>query len=69
MDQNNLFDECENISEEDLAKKNRRNNIIAFIICTLLAFTLWLMIRNADADDGGMTSPPVNNEQTAGQVQ
>ncbi len=68
MDQNNSFDVRENISEEDLAKKNRKNNIIAFIICVLLAFTLWLMIRNADDEGKGDELPPVNNEQTVEQA-
>jgi len=35
----NLFEERENLSEENAAKKNRRNNIIAFVICVFLAFS------------------------------
>jgi len=65
MDQNTSFEEMENISEEDLKKKNQKNNIIAFIICTLLAFTLWLMIRNTEADK---ELPPVNNGQITEQA-
>ena len=65
MDQNTSFEEMENISEKDLEKKNRKNNIIAFIICTLLAFTLWLMIRNTEADK---ELPPVNNGQITEQA-
>ena len=65
MDQNTSFEEMENISEEDLEKKNRKNNIIAFIICTLLAFTLWLMIRNTEADK---ELPSVNNGQITEQA-
>lgn len=67
MDQNNSFDERENISEENPVKKDRRNNIIAFIICILLAFTLWLVIRNTDVDND-KELPPVNNEQTTEQA-
>ncbi len=64
MDQNTFFNERENISDEDLLRKNRRNNIIAFIVCTLLAFTLWLMIRNANDTGSDPELPPVNDQTT-----
>ena len=67
MDQNTSFEEIEKISEENSERKNRKNNIIAFIICTLLAFTLWLMIRNTDTDKGEEL-PPVNNDQITEQA-
>ena len=61
MDQNNSFEERDYVSEEAIARKNRKNNIVAFIVCTLLAFTLWLMIRNTDADQD--KEPPVQGDQ------
>lgn len=60
----NLLDERENISEELSAKKNRRNNIIAFVICVFLAFSLWLMIRNANDTGAGIEPPPANDTTT-----
>ncbi len=60
----NLFEERETLSEENAAKKNRRNNIIAFIICVFLAFSLWLMIRNADDTGAGVEPPPANTTTT-----
>ena len=65
MNQNISPEERENTSDLDLLKKNRKSNIIAFIVCTLLAFVLWLAIRNAEPDENAETNlPPVNHQVT-----
>ena len=58
MNPNILTDVNETISETDLIKKRRKGNIIAFIACTLLAFVLWLAIRNATDISEAPALPP-----------
>lgn len=74
MNQNHIPEENENIfreniSEDNWTTKSRKNNIIAFIVCVVLAFSLWLVIRNATPDTGVEVNPPSSDQQTAGQVQ
>lgn len=58
-------EERENVSDVDLLKKNRKSNIIAFVVCTLLAFVLWLAIRNATPDENEAPNlPPVSDQVT-----
>lgn len=53
--------EARELSEEELAfRKARRKNIVAFAVCVLIAFFLWLVIMNAEASvDGGGTEDPL----------
>lgn len=50
------------MSAEELAyRKARRKNIIAFAVCVLIAFFLWLAIMNADnsSGNGGNADDPL----------
>ena len=58
MNSNISTDVNETVSDMDLIKKRRKSNIIAFIACTLLAFVLWLAIRNATDVSETPTLPP-----------
>lgn len=60
QNQNTVFDE----QEIDLEKKNKKGNIIAFIVCVLLAFTLWLVIRNTNDKGTTVPQPPVTDQTT-----
>ncbi len=65
MNQNISPEERENAPDLDLLKKSRKSNIIALIVCTLLAFVLWLAIRNATPDENGAPNlPPVSDQVT-----
>jgi hypothetical protein len=62
MNQNISPEERENISEVDLWKKRRKSNIVALIACTLIAFVLWLAIRNATDVNETPTLPPATDQ-------
>ena len=50
------------LSAEELAyRKARRKNIIAFAVCVLIAFFLWLAIMNAEhpLENEGTTDDPL----------
>ncbi len=58
MNPNISTDVNEAVSDTDLIKKRRKSNIIAFIVCALLAFVLWLAIRNATDTPEAPILPP-----------
>lgn len=62
MNQNISPEEREGGSDLDLLKKNRKSNIIAFIVCASLAFVLWLAIRNATDEPAAPSLPPVSDQ-------
>ena len=64
MNQNISPDERENGSEPEALKKDRKSNIMALIVCTLLAFVLWLAIRNATDVSETPNLPPVSDQVT-----
>lgn len=49
----NLIEARELSAEEIAYRKARRKNIVAFAVCVLIAFFLWLAIMNADNSTGG----------------
>ena len=63
MNSNITPDVNENVSDTDILKKRRKSNIIALIVCTLLAFVLWLAIRNATPDENEGPSIPPSYDQ------
>ncbi len=48
MNRNGTHELQENTSEDYSIKKSRKNNLISFAVCVLIAFVLWLIIMNAD---------------------
>ena len=46
MNQNEMPDARETNSEDDSVKKSRKNNLISFSVCVLIAFVIWLIIMN-----------------------
>ena len=50
--------EARELSAEELAfRKARRKNIVAFAVCALIAFFLWLAIMNAENPANGEALP------------
>ena len=56
--------ETRELSAEELAfRKARRKNIVAFAVCALIAFLLWLAIMNAEHpyNGEGVTEDPLSS--------
>ena len=64
MNQNISPEERDNASEIDLRNNRRKSNIVALIVCTLVAFVLWLAIRNATDLNQTPTLPPATDQVT-----
>ena len=47
-----------------VVKKSRRSNILAFIVCVLIAFSIWAIAEGSKAR-GTATNNDANNTQTA----
>ena len=63
MNSNISPEERDNASEIDSTKKRRKGDVVALIVCTLLAFVLWLAIRNATDEGDAQQLPPVYESQ------
>lgn len=57
----NLIEPREYSAEELAFRKARRKNIVAFAVCVLIAFFLWLAIMNAEnpISGEGITDDPL----------
>ena len=48
-----------------VVKKSRKHNILAFILCVLVAFTLWLDATNKNSEEKELKDNIADTAQTA----
>ncbi len=51
-----------------VVRKNRKESIIAFIICILIAFAIWIYAKNAEIKENS-EEPPVSEAETTEQAE
>ena len=51
-----------------VVKKSRKHNILAFILCVLVAFTLWLYATNKNSEEKELKDNMADTAQTAESV-
>ncbi len=50
-----------------VVKKNRKESIVALIICILIAFAIWIYAKNAEIKENS-EEPPISDSQTTEQA-
>ncbi len=60
----------ENVHDDGtyVVKKNRKESIIALIICVLIAFAIWVYAKNAEIKEESEQLPPPTGEHQSEQV-
>lgn len=60
----------ENVHDDGtyVVKKNRKESIIALIICVLIALAIWIYARNAEIKEENEQQPPPAGDQQSEQI-
>ena len=60
----------ENVHDDGtyVVKKNRKESIIAFVICVLIALAIWIYARNAEIKEENEQLPPPSGDQQSEQI-